>query len=75
MHFEVMELQFLWGHLRLWLVDDTFQMFHDVLLVVHCALIQAHAAMMDISPVVMGSGTWSTKDPKQDTQQGSSEQL
>ena len=46
-----------------------------ILLVVHCALIQAHAAMMDISPVVMGSGTWSTKDPKQDTQQGSSEQL
>lgn len=45
-----------------------------ILLVVHCVLVQTHAAMLAASPVLMGPGTRGTTGPEQDTQEGSSEQ-
>lgn len=46
-----------------------------VLLVVHCILIQAHAAGMgEAGPRLLSPGTWSTKGPEQATQEGGSEQ-
>lgn len=46
-----------------------------VLMVVHCVLIQAHAAVMGGAvPRLLGPAPWGTKGPEQATQEGGSEQ-
>lgn len=51
-------------------------MLHDMLLIMHCVLIQAHAAGMGrAGSGLLSPDTWDTKGPEQAAQEGGSEQL